>query len=90
MSVQFSRMWANFYIDGADDISNFSDQKKQVTVKFCKNVKRLKNSTLNLSKILISTTKIARVNCVKAEFLKDSTVCYFFVQNFADKEAVVC
>ena len=32
----------------------------------------------------------AGVNCAKAEFLKNSTVRYFFVQNFADKEAVVC
>ena len=50
--------------------SNFSDQKKQMKVKFCKNVRRLKNSTLNLSRFLISTTKIARVNYAKAEFLK--------------------
>lgn len=61
-----------------------------MTVKFCKNVRRLKNSSLDLNRILISTTKIAMVNCAKAEFLKNSTVCYFFVQNFADKEAVVC
>ena len=55
-----------------------------MTVKFCKNVRRLKNSSLDLNRILISTTKIARVNCAKAEFLKNSTVSYFFVQNFAD------
>ena len=94
MSVQF---WLNFYHIFQEceqnyiyTFSNFSDQKKQMTVKFCKNVRRLKNSTVNLSRILISTTKIARINCAKAEFLKNSTASYFFVQNFADKDAVVC
>ena len=42
-----------------------------MTVKFFKDVRKLKNSTLNLSRILTSTIKIAGVNCVKAELLEN-------------------